>query len=61
VTSSERKNIEAKILDGARIAVMRLVETEIKNGSELTLFRDGKVVTIKAKEIYLTSLSDLQQ
>jgi hypothetical protein len=53
VTSNERKNTESKILDGARIAVMRLVEKQIKDDGELTVYRDGKVITIKAKEIRL--------
>ena len=55
MTSNERKNIESKILDGARIAVMRLVESEIKNGGELTVYRDGKVLSLKAREIQLST------
>ena len=53
MTSNERKNIESKIIDGARVAVIRLVENEIKNGGELTVYREEKVMTIKAKEIKL--------
>ena len=53
MTSSERKIIESKILDGARIAVMRLVEKQIKDDNELTIYREAKVITIKAKEIRL--------
>jgi hypothetical protein len=53
VTSNERKTTESKILQGARTAVMRLVEKELKNGNELIVYRDAKVISIKAKDVRL--------
>jgi ribosomal protein L16/L10AE len=53
VTSNERKNTESKILEGARVAIMRLVADEGRNSGELTVYRDGKVITIKAKDVRL--------
>jgi urease accessory protein UreE len=53
VTSSERKITEDKVLQGARIAVLRLVEKELHKGGELIVYRDGKVIAVKAKDIRL--------
>ena len=53
MTSNDRKNTEAKILDGVRIAVLRLVENKIKSAGELTVYREEKVMTIKARETKL--------
>lgn len=53
MTSSERKNTENKVLQGARIAMLRLVEKELRNSGELIVYRDGKVIAAKAKDIRL--------
>jgi hypothetical protein len=53
VTSNERKVLEKKILEGARIAALRLLEKELKNGGHLHVVVNGKAASLPAHNIKL--------
>ena len=47
----EIKQLQEKINAGILLARKRLIEKTKKENGELVVFRDGKVVCIKAKEL----------
>ncbi|GAA4451887.1 hypothetical protein GCM10023189_14390 [Nibrella saemangeumensis] len=40
-----------RLVDGMRLAVKRVIEQAKRNDEELVVWRDGKVVRLKAKEL----------
>lgn len=47
----EIRQMQEKIKAGIRLARRRLIEKAKRNDEELVIFRDGKVLRIKAKEL----------
>ena len=54
MSDRERKKIENKILRGSRLAVRRLIERQKKMDGKLVVYRNGKVVILRAREIKLS-------
>ena len=48
---SEERMLSERILEGIRKAVRQLYEREAARDGEVVISRDGKVVTVKAKEL----------
>ena len=51
IKKSEGRILSEKILEGIRKAVRQLYELEAARDGEVVISRDGKVVTVKAKEL----------
>jgi hypothetical protein len=42
--------IRTKILEGTTLSFQRLLETKIRNDEELVFFKNGEIITIKARD-----------
>ena len=51
MTEIEIKQMQDKIIAGLTLARRRLVEDAKKNDEELVIWRDGKVVRVKARDL----------
>ena len=51
MTLSELKPIREKITKGIELAVQRLIERTKKEDGELVIYKEGKVVRIKARDL----------
>ena len=51
MSETESEVIIDKFTQGVKLAIRRLVERTKKEDGELVIFRDGKVVTIKARDL----------
>ena len=47
----ESRQLTAKITEGVKLAIKRLVERTKKEDGELVVFKDGKVVSVKARDL----------
>ncbi len=43
--------LQQKIVEGLKLSAKKLLEAKIKAGSNMAIYRDGKVVVIKASEL----------
>lgn len=46
-----RKELREKILKGITIAIEKLIALSQKNDDSLVLYRDGKIICVKAREL----------
>ncbi|QOI97979.1 MAG: hypothetical protein HRU69_11015 [Flammeovirgaceae bacterium] len=51
MSKSEVEQLEKKITKGVKLAIERLIERTKKEGGELVVSRNGKVVRVKAKDL----------
>lgn len=51
MTALESDPLVDKITEGVKLAIRRLIERTKKEDGELVIFRDGKVVRIKARDL----------
>jgi len=51
MTALESDQLVDKITEGVKLAIRRLIERTKKEDGELVIFRDGKVVRIKARDL----------
>lgn len=51
MSDREIEQMRKKIIEGLQLARRRLIEKTKREGGELVIFRDGKIVHIKADEL----------
>ncbi len=51
MSKTESDQLVDKITAGVKLAIQRLIERTKKEDGELVVFRDGKVLKIKAREL----------
>jgi signal peptidase I len=54
MSKSEADQLELKITEGVKLAIKRLIERTKKEDGELVVFRDGKIVRVKARDIKIS-------
>ncbi len=48
---SESDELVNKITEGVKLSIQRLIERTKKEDGELVIFRDGKVIKVKARDL----------
>ena len=51
MTTENIKDLRVKILQGIKISYNKLLDAKQKENGELVIFREGKIVKIKAKNL----------
>jgi len=51
ITENEAKELRDKIMAGVKKAVEKVIAERKAKDEEITIYKDGKVVTIKAREL----------
>ncbi len=51
MSPAESDQLVAKITEGVKLAVRRLIERTKKEDGELVISRDGKIVRVKARDL----------
>ena len=51
MSAEESRQLTAKITEGVKLAIKRLIERTKKEDGELVISRDGKVIRIKARDL----------
>lgn len=51
MSAAESDQLAQKITEGVQLAIKRLVERTQKEDGELVVYRDGKIVRVKARDL----------
>ena len=51
MSPAESDELLAKITEGVKLAIQRLIERTKKEDGELVISRDGKIIRIKARDL----------
>jgi hypothetical protein len=50
--SIKKNDFHTKVMKGLKLSYERLIQSKIEKNQSLVIMREGKVVTVKASELY---------